>query len=270
HAPALLSVGASMEITSKSFTIHTYDARHAGALSPPRLLEYLLEAAVISADSLGFGVADLQKEGLTWVLGRIKVVLDRELAAGDEIEVQTWPSGLDRAVAMREFVVRRDGQVVGRSTSRWFVLDLETRLAVRPQKVFPERLQPLSEHQLKLSRVLPSLPNPPVAVRQFEVRRSDIDFNQHVTAASYLSWALEALPWPRLNGQRLSSFDIQFVEECRLGESVQVEFADGPDADMLVRITRLGDSRELARMTTRWIDCVSTPALSSETGTGRE
>lgn len=258
-----------MEITRKKFRIHTYDARLGGALSPPRLLDYLLESAVSSAESLGIGIGDLQRFGLTWVLGRIRVALDGELVAGDEVEIQTWPSGLERAVAMREFLILRDGQVVGRSTSRWFVLDLETRLAVRPQKVFPERLQPPTEHQLKLSRVLPSLATPPLTSLELDVRRSDIDFNQHVTAASYVSWAMEALPWTQLEGRRLGSFDIQFLEECRLGERVQVESADGPDAQTLIRIVRHGDSKELARMTTGWVARELAETPSSEIRTGR-
>lgn len=257
-----------MEVTRKKFKIHTYDARLAGALSPPRLLDYLLESAVSSAESLGIGIAELQRFGLTWVLGRIKVVLDAELVAGDEIEIQTWPSGLDRAVAMREFVILRDGRVVGRSTSRWFVLDLETRLAVRPHKVFPERLQPPTEHQLKLSRVLPGLVSPPLTSLELDVRRSDIDFNQHVTAASYVSWAMEAVPTTQLDGRRLGGFDIQFLEECRLGERVQIESADGPDAETLIRIVRDGDSKELARMTTSWIAREVTETPSSEIRAG--
>lgn len=242
-----------MEITRESYKVRSFDASAYGTLTASRLLGYLLEAAGNSARSLGISVADLQQRGLTWVIGRIRIQLEDEISVGQDIEVETWPSGLDRSVAMRDFRILRDGQIIGRSTSRWFVLDMETRLAVRPQGIFPEALQPQLEHELKLSRILPSLPGSPTLRRSFEVRRADIDFNRHVTAASYLDWATEAVPVDKLDGHKLTMCDVQFLEECHLGDSIVSESCVDADDTVLLRISRERDGQELARLATTWV-----------------
>jgi acyl-ACP thioesterase len=55
---------------------------------------------------------------------------------GDAIEVETWPSGLVRSAAWRDFRVWRGEHRVAQATSVWFVLDLGTRAPVRPQELF--------------------------------------------------------------------------------------------------------------------------------------
>lgn len=250
-----------MEITRESYKVRSFDADAYGTLTASRLLGYLLEAAGSSARSLGISVADLQQHGLTWVIGRIQIQLEDEIVVGQDVEVETWPSGLDRSVAMRDFRVLRDGKLIGRATSRWFVLDMETRLAVRPQGVFPEHLQPQTEHQLKLSRMLPALSDPVIVERSFEVRRSDIDFNRHVTATSYLDWAMEAVPVDKVDGHRMTKCDVLFLEECHLGDTIVAESCVSEDGDVLLRISRGRDKQELARLLTTWAPQSSRPSV---------
>ena len=234
------------------YQVHSFDIDGSGSLTAPRLLGYLLEAAGRSADELGFGIRELQRQGLTWVLGRIAFELDEPLRMGDRVEVETWPSGLERMVATREFRWSKDSVEVGRATSLWFVLDVQTRSPVPPHPLFPETLHRTEEHVLALSRNLERMTEPADIERRFEVRRADIDLNRHVTAASYVAWAMEVVPESVLGGRTLRRIDIQFLEECLAGSTVISASRETAEGVFVHRIIRCEDGKELARMRTAW------------------
>ena len=117
---------------TEPFEAHSYAVDAFGLLSAPALSGWLQEAAGRHADRLGVGVEALQARGLTWVLARQVVVVDRPVAFGECAEVVTWPSGADRLSALRDFEVRVAGEARARAVTQWIVLDLATRKPVRP------------------------------------------------------------------------------------------------------------------------------------------
>jgi medium-chain acyl-[acyl-carrier-protein] hydrolase len=240
------------QVTTASFTVHSFDADAFGHLAPAALAGYLQEAAGRSADSLGFGLADLNRLGATWVLARERVVLDQPIRWGETLTVETWPNGLDRLAALRDFVLRRDGVEIGRALTTWFALDLATRRPVRPDRLFPARLQVQGAHVLPAAEPpLPELGTPELE-RRFQVRLADIDANQHVTNASYVAWALEAVDEACWRGQRLATLDVQFLAECHHGSFVRSRSSAQADGTRLHAIVREEDGKELARVRTGW------------------
>jgi medium-chain acyl-[acyl-carrier-protein] hydrolase len=240
-----------MTVSCHPFKVHSFDTDAFGLLSAPGLLGYLLESSGRSADRLGFGIAKLQKErGLTWVIGRIKIELVKPLRFLENLEVQTWPSGLARSAVMRDFRILKSNLEVGRATSTWFLLDMDTRLPVRAHEVFPSHLHPEQEHLVPLSRLVPRFHEPEEVAHQFSVRFSDIDLNRHVTAASYVAWAMEAVDERTWETQRLASLDIQFLEECHLGETVISSSRRLDATTRLHRITRHSNGQEITRVMT--------------------
>lgn len=239
-------------LTTATFTVHSFDADAFGYLTPAALAGYLQEAAGRSADGLGFGLADLQRQGVTWVLARERVVLDEPLRWGDVLTVETWPNGLDRLAALRDFVLRRDGVEIGRALTTWFALDLATRRPVRPDKLFPPEFHAQGAHVLAPAEPpLPELTTPELE-RRFQVRLADIDANQHVTNASYVAWALEAVDQACWREQRLAALDVQFLAECHHGSYVRSRSSAQGDGSRLHAIVREEDGKELARVRTRW------------------
>jgi len=239
-------------VTSADFTVHSFDADAFGHLAPAALAGYLQEAAGRSADGLGFGFAELNRQGATWVLARQRVVLDQPVRFGETLTIETWPSGLDRLAALRDFVLRRGGVEVGRALTTWFVLDVKTRRPLRPDKLLPERLHPQTAHVLPLAEPpLPELGAPEVD-RRFQVRFADIDANQHVTNASYVAWVLEALDEASWRDRRLATLDLQFLAECHRGSHVRSRSSPQADGTRLHAIVREEDGKELARARTGW------------------
>ncbi len=212
---------------------------------------YLQEAAGQSADDLGFGLRDLNRQGLTWVLVREQFELDEPVSFGDVLEVETWPSGIDRWAALRDFRLFKDHREIGRALTSWFVLDVASRHPVRPTNVLTEQYRVQTPHVLPLrGEPLKTVENAELE-RRFHVRFSDIDANSHVTNASYIAWVMEALAEADWRNLWLRSLDIEFLAECSLGAVVHSRsFAN--EAAHFHSVFREQDSKELARAVTTW------------------
>jgi medium-chain acyl-[acyl-carrier-protein] hydrolase len=245
----------------ESFAVHTYEVDAFGTLAVPALSGYLSEVAGLHATELGVGLEALMARGLTWVLVRQRIENPLPVQLGDAIEIETWPSGIDRLAAIREFVVRRGGEEVARATTQWFVLDLATRKPVRPGEVldprFPREARPpavpLSHGKLPELRAWDFQ-------KRFHVRYSDIDANLHVTNTSYVAWAIEAVPRDLWQSSRLASVEVQFLAETHHGAAILSRIAPAGDGALAHAIVREEDGKELARLATRWIRREAAPA----------
>jgi acyl-ACP thioesterase len=237
-----------------SFPVHSYEVDAFGALEVPALSGYLQEIAGRHAAELGVGLDLLRARGLTWVLARQRLLLPLPVALGDTLEIETWPSGVDRLAAVREFVARRsDGAEAARATTLWYILDLETRRVVRPQEALDRRFpRERTESVAPIAHAkLPELASWELQKR-FHVRYADIDGNLHVTNASYVEWAIEAMPVDLWRGSRLAEVEVQFLAEERHGAAILSRVARTGPETFAHAIVSEEDGKELARLRTSW------------------
>ncbi len=238
----------------QAFEVHSYEVDAFGHLALASLAGYLQEAAWEHARRLDCAVETLLPRGLTWVIGRQQFDLVRAVDWGERLEVTTWPSGLEGRTALRDFVVRAArGEIVARALSHWLILDIETRKPVRPEAVLPPIVVESCEHAVPLATdKLPEVV-PPFTEWRSRVRYQDIDINKHANNASYLSWALEALPIDAWSTRRLATCDVQYFKECRYGDAVLSRISPAGKDKFKHSIVRDHDSRELARLVSSWV-----------------
>lgn len=190
------------------------------------------------------------------MLTRLRIGFRRFAAWGEELTIRTWPSGFEgRLIALRDFQFRdAKGELLAEGISEWVNVDLATRRLVRMPPELGE-LAPAGTPRAGAEIAIPStkrlpFPEPVKWCATLGVRRSDLDFNNHVNNVHYLEWALECLPAEWLAAKRLAALDISFKAEALHGETVRSEAAP-LDADRIEhRIVR--DSTTLALVTTSW------------------
>jgi len=243
-----------MQTFRERFSVHSYEVDAFGLLALPALAGFLSESAGLHAAALGAGIGALQAQGLTWVLARHRIELAAPIRLGDEIEVETWPSGVDRLAALRDFVVRgADGADLARSITQWFVLDVATRRAVRPEVILPPERFVEAPHATQFAPGrLPALERWEHEER-FRVRYADIDVNLHVNHVSYLDWAIEAMSREVWQGSRLAALEVHYLSECLHGSAVLSRLARTGDGAYAHAIVREEDGKELARVATSWV-----------------
>jgi acyl-ACP thioesterase len=198
-------------------------------LTPTALCNLLQEAAAHHADALGVSPHHLSVRGVTWVVARLWVVLERVPRLQETLEVETWPAGGRGPFARRDFLLRcpdgngdrrrGDGEEIGRATSDWLLLDLVSRQAVeRPPEI---RALDLGRPPALADRMpRPVVPRRPTFERRFTVRWSDLDLNRHANNARYAEWAVETLPRRQLTGHRLAQLVLLYRRETDYGDTV--------------------------------------------------
>jgi medium-chain acyl-[acyl-carrier-protein] hydrolase len=223
--------------------------------TPLALCDILQEAAGNHAWTLGVALDQIVAEHReTWMLYRFALRLHDAPRWRDEITVETWPCGVERIYAVRDFCVRSDdGRTLAEASTTWLVVDLEGRRPSRDPRTPIDwsagRPRALPD---AFTRRLPTLTEA-THTRAFEVRRSDLDLNGHVNHVRMLAWVLDALPDMRCDGARLTSLDAEFVAEALRGETVNSTCApEGDGATWLHAVTRPSDGKLLLKARTGW------------------
>lgn len=243
-----------MDTLRSRFTVHTYEVDAFGQLAVPALTGFLAEAAGHHAAALGVGLEVLMARGLTWVLVKQRVEILRAPRLHEELEVETWPSGIDRLAALRDFrVLGADGAELARATSQWYVLDLATRRPRPPLEVLDvARFRIEVPHAISFrDGKLPALERWE-REKRFHIRYADIDRNLHVNNGSYLAWAIEAMPREVWQSSRLTELEVQYRAECTLGSAILSRVLPSGEGGYVHGIVREEDGKELARLSTRW------------------
>lgn len=254
----------------ETYRVRSYETDPTGRASTAAVCNYLQEAAANHAYSLRLSVEHFRERPLTWMLGRLRVLVETYPRWRDEVTVETWPSGVDRLLATRDFLIfDGDGRTIGRATTGWMLIDLERRRPVRmPEAVTALALLDRNRAAEDASATLPA-PAAGAAEHHVRVEYNDLDVNKHVNNVRYIEWALEGLTAERRDAHDLAELDVHFRAEAVYGDVVAVRAGpvDGSGEDRSVdtnvttetegisvfaHVITETDGKELARIRTGW------------------
>jgi len=231
-------------------TLH--DAGPGGRIKIPALFNYLQGATGAHANAIGSGGAEILLKGYTWVISRYRLSVTKLPKLFENFTITTWRSGESGHFAIREFVLMDEKRnVLVQATSSWILLNFIKKEAVSPSELFsgypvnPERA--LDENFSSIPEI--SLPQ---HQKEFAVRRSDLDMNNHVNNSVYTAWILES--GEDLNeGKELRDININFRGEARYGETVISQaFYDIENGRIIHRLTGKESGKEITRGITEW------------------
>jgi len=187
------------------------------------LVNLLIQSAISSADSLGFGFGGLRQQKLFWVLSRLTVEINQPLNWYNSGEVETWPKTVERIIYLRDFLIRNDEQqLVARATSGWLAIDLESKRPKRIDGIHGELFAQLKDkHAVEES---PEKLNEITEGENFGVLTSyfDLDLNKHVTSTRYIDWMIDTLPIEFIRSNYPKKLSINYMKETMLGETIRI------------------------------------------------
>ena len=245
-----------MRIFEHTYNVRSYEPRPDGVVSIATICNYLQDIASRHADDLGFGLHDLRQSGHFWVLARLHVMMDRLPGFGEQAFIQSWPSSNERLVAMRDFLIHDAKGLIGRATSSWATVNVETHRPDPPDTVLDKRHIPNQERSIlfpskAITRLKQGKHASPITARQ-----ADTDVNGHVNNVKYVEYCMESVPQTVQEGHRCMGLDIQFRTESFPGdqfESTCTHNVQGHETDTVLHsLTRTSDNREIVRMKTWW------------------
>lgn len=229
----------------EKYTIRSSEVAPDGKAKLQSICDLLQETAGNQALKLNFDISQLREQNLTWMLHRLHVKMDTFPEWRDEITIKTWPSSGDTLRAYRDFVIldARNNEI-GRCLSYWLMINVESRRPVRiPEEVL--KMAPAdTKHMLEVQKGRVEFRNEPAGFKTFQVRRSDLDLNEHVNNVKYIEWAMDVLPYD----QKPNEIDIEFLSECREDDVLISEFSVCEEGKFrnCHRITRKSDGKAAA------------------------
>jgi medium-chain acyl-[acyl-carrier-protein] hydrolase len=195
------------------------DQRHRMTVSS--LFGFLQEAAIRQADENGFGAAELVPRGLTWVINRVHLQIGRYPAWKDLVVVETWPSTAGGLYATREFrLLDENGRPLVHGTSRWVLVDISARRAVRIPKDVAKLFSLNPERAIEDNFAKIRAEGTPEGDHTFHVRRSDLDANNHANSGRYFDWMLETAPPDLLSNWEPGAVEIVYKQEALSGDTI--------------------------------------------------
>ncbi len=210
--------------------------------------DYILHTAGEDADLNGFGVRILNDtHNASWVLTRFAFEIYRMPCEHEQLQITTWVSDISRVMTTRNFeVFDQAGTRIAAAISNWALIDITTR-------------RPLDLLSLGLSDSMVQRFDPPIDSPQrlatpqetlswkHTVTYSDLDFNCHANSMKYLQWVVDTLPFEMIESRNFRRVDINFIQESRYGQHLDIIAANPNGNDPIYEI-RSDEARAICRI----------------------
>ena len=183
---------SELTLHTANYEIRAGEVDHRGLLTVPALMQLMQETSLKHVIKLKASVWDMKDA--SWVLLSKEITIKKLPAIGDTISIATYPAGVNRIYAYRDFWVYDDqGEVIATASSTWTLLNLSTRkLQAIPDKIkelpLPSGFEPLQHAPMKIR-----FPELEYAESPFYIGYYHLDWNNHVNNVHYLKFILESV-----------------------------------------------------------------------------
>lgn len=207
-------------VYTQDFEITFLQCHPNGYLKQTELCNLLQLVAGAHAETGGMSFTDMQTKNQAWVLSRMRVEIEELPKWRDTVTVKTWIIDLQGSRSVRALEMWLNGKKIVGAMTYWAVINTKLRRAeslALPHEHFekyPEK-HPTNEAFKKIE-----LDRPVETVGTRIVVLSDLDIVFHANNVKYLEWCLDFVDFKPLLKQQLKSFDMNFLRELKLGDTV--------------------------------------------------
>ncbi|UCG27875.1 MAG: hypothetical protein JSV24_00525 [Bacteroidales bacterium] len=237
-----------------SYAVHSYEL-DAGLRVPLTVVgNYIQDIAGKHAKAMNLGYEDMLAWDQFWVLSRLRISMKKYPGWNDTLNLETWPSGIGKLFAIREFrILDEKKEVIGDAASAWLIVDRSSRRPRSPE-ILKDRIPviPVSTTEVKLEK-LPGV-GCGTEHKPFVVKYSDLDQNNHANNVKYLQWILDSYPGNYCIDHLVKVFEINFLSETSLDDEIVIrtESVNGPGALFRHSLFRVSDEKEICRAQLEW------------------
>lgn len=209
-----------------TFHVPYYDTDKDGKVTPYNILRYFEETSSSHTDAFSTREEKGNNLNYGWMLYRWKVKINKYPKAKDKIYIETWISKLDRFYIYREFkMLNEENEILGLGSTVWIMVDMKMKRPVRISKTFIEKSKIIDERNFtEFENFREKLDIEDYI--EFKVRRSDIDYNNHVNNTKYLLWIVEVVPRDIYENYILSEFEIVYKKEIKYGHTILSKYTE--------------------------------------------
>ena len=212
---------------AKSFTkkyeihYHQVDSKLRCRLSS--IIDFICDAGTQQSERLGDGIEYCAKNNCGWVFYKYDIKMYRYPVFGEIISVTTEPVGFKKFYGLRKYMIKDEkDNLIGEVLALFFLIDLEKR---RPIRILNEQYEFYGvdadvDCDITMDKVERN--NEEQYQKQFNVRYSDIDSNNHVNNVKYIEWAVESVPVDVINNYVIKRIKVVYEKETTYGDKISV------------------------------------------------
>lgn len=192
------------------------------------ILGYLEDIGGIHSNIAGYGVLDIPNTHLTWLLLDWKLQVIRRPNYSETIIAKTWSKECIKCYAYRDFeIYDKQGNIIARAASKWVLVDTEKEKIVKIEKELLQKYNPELNKKVFENEEFEKIKEPEnyELKAKYEVKRADIDVNNHMHNLNYLILANEALPEEIYRNKQFDNVRITYKKEIKLGETVICKYS---------------------------------------------
>lgn len=212
---------------TEKYKIKWHDTNAAREVRVSQHLMYMQETANLQIESLGPSLDKIRdRDGLAFILSKIKLRFEKPLHAYDEISVATWTCEGRGYGFLRCFQIYRADELISMGSSVWALVDLNTKKLVSQDEfsLGTENDEPLP---LELPRRIKPTSDELKFLGEREIRYSDIDYNMHMNNTKYPDMLCDFMPIERV--AKIRQMTLEFLHESALGDTLR--FFGGNDGN---------------------------------------
>ena len=157
--------------------------------------------------------------------------IPQKLSAYEPVMATTYPATSRGYSFLRCYELVRDGEIIARAIAVWALVDTKTRSLVRVND-FELGLETYDPIDIPMTRIV--IPKNTRTVGTYKVGYGDADQNRHMNNTRYPDIYASFM---NMDGKRISSITVNYLEEARIGEILTVESIES-DGTLYFRTVR--------------------------------
>ncbi|MBR3163224.1 MAG: hypothetical protein IKF17_03910 [Clostridia bacterium] len=181
----------------QKYRIQVRDTRKSTKATNKGFLGLMEDIASLHSSKVGFGIYDIPKTNLTWLLLGWKLKVFSRPQIEDMVYIKTWSRKIEKYYAYRDFEVHDEkGNLLAVATSKWILINTKDRKVTKVEDYIAEAYESETTCNAYKDEELDKLkiPDDYDSVLEYKLSRRDIDLYNHMHNLYYLDLAYEALP----------------------------------------------------------------------------
>lgn len=183
------------------------------------LMNSIQDCINVNSESIGRGIDYMLEHGRTWFAVGWNIEIKRMPTIFEEITLKTWPYDFGTTLGYRNVIVTDSkGEDIICADSLWALMDVAEG---RPTKITEEDAKgydlepayPMEPMQRKIK-----IPKETTVVGELEVKKSNIDYNGHMSNGEYVKIAYDYLQ----GDVNVSRMRVEYKSQAKLGEKISV------------------------------------------------
>ena len=225
-------------IYSYDININFSDVDEDNQMTNKGILRLMQEVAGIRSGMLGYGVNDVPRTGLAWLILYWKLKVFTRPRTNTKLTVNTWTRSENPLFSYRDFeVYDENNTLVAIATSKWVLFDVNKKSITKIAGDVKEKYACIDKFAFneKFSEKLRESENSEF-IMDYVIQRRDIDTNHHVNNLYYLDYANEALPYEIFRNCKFSNVEIMYKHEAKLGDTVSLFYSSKSENEHIVTV----------------------------------